>query len=121
MAGSSYVVTGKVRHSHIQQLKDIGASVEVHFDGSHSLAVKPAHFEVNLTLRDRLSLEHLDSSVAQLFGLYTQEVNLTNRVKYEVANFDEDLIDRSKKSYEIRAALDALNNGGIPGMISSIF
>lgn len=119
MAGSSFKVTSKVRYQHIQALRDAGASVEVHFDASHSVAVKPPHFEVGVTIA-RLDLKNVDSSLAQMFGFFTQEVNLTNRVKYEVANYDEDLIDRADKSYQIRAELDALNNGNIGNFVQNV-
>ncbi|NMO23618.1 hypothetical protein HPC49_53990 [Pyxidicoccus fallax] len=120
MAGSSFKVMSKVRYKHILELRQAGAAVEVHFDGSHSLATKPAHFELNITIRDRMSLVNLDSAITQMFGFFTQEVNLTNRVKYEVALFDEDLIDRSTRSYEIRAAIDTLNDGGVADFIANV-
>ena len=119
MAGSSFKVTSKVRYQHIKALRDAGADVEVHFDGSHSTAVKPPHFEVGIIIA-RERLEHVDSGIAQMFGFFTREVNLTNRVKYEVANYDEDLIDRSNDGYAIRADLDTLANGGVGNFIQNV-
>ncbi|MCP3141238.1 hypothetical protein [Pyxidicoccus xibeiensis] len=124
MAGSSFAVQSKVRYAHIQALKALGAaaiSVEVHFDGSHSLALKPAHFEVGITVHDRKALANLDSAITQMFGFFTQDVNLTNRVKYEVANYDEDLIERSNKSYQIHAALTTLATGVAAQFIDSVY
>lgn len=119
MAGSSFKVTSKVRLRHIQALRAAGADVEVHFDGSHLAAVKPPHFEVGVIIA-REKLEDVDSGIAQMFGFFTREVNLTNRVKYEVANYDEDLIDRSNHSYAIRADLDTLANGGVGNFIQNV-
>ncbi|MFP2932788.1 hypothetical protein ACLESO_48120 [Pyxidicoccus sp. 3LG] len=123
MAGSSYTVRSKVRHAHIEALKRLGAaaiSVEVHFDGSHMLAMKPAHFEVGITVHDRLALANLDSAITQMFGFFTGDVNLTNRVKYEVADFDDDLIERSNKRYEIHQALATLATGAAAEFIANV-
>jgi hypothetical protein len=47
-------------------------------------------------------------------------VNLTNRVKYEVPDYDEDLIDRSDKSYQIRAELHTLAGGGTGNFVQNV-
>lgn len=121
MAGSSYTVTSKVRYQHITTMRNAGLSVEVHFDASHPAAVKPPHFELNITVHDRMALATLDYDLVRMFAFFTREVNLANRIKYEVANYDEDLIDRADKSYQIRAELAKLDNGGAAGFVDTVF
>jgi hypothetical protein len=124
MAGSSVIIQEKVSRSDIDAIRSVSGKVNVNFDATHPTHVKKPHFDigvfVNHDVLKTLGKNHSTTFNKFRFGIQEVQNQIPNQIKYEVGNFDRDMIPTGKQQ-SIEHAIDEANAGRNGGFINNIF
>ena len=123
MARSSVIIHEKVSKADILAIREV-ARVDVNFDATHRTSEKKPHFDIGVFIEQN-KLKYLGEQHQATFNKFrfgTQEVynQIPNQIKYEVSEFNQDMIPANKKP-TIDHAINEANVGRKGGFIQDIF
>ncbi|WP_437722815.1 hypothetical protein [Sorangium sp. So ce861] len=106
--------------SDVEALLDAGIIINLAFDASHSKQVKTVHLELLIDASSeaiqRLRSRHNETYI-KLKGALMQGAGT---YKLECHSFDQDIVDSSPKSYEIRQNRAIVRHGDVGTIIQDI-
>ncbi len=104
----------------IDALLTVGAHLALAFDASHPHAVKSVHLELGMQISATQIVDLQSRFHATYMKLKGGLMHGEGTYKLEAHHFEQDIVDASTKSYEIKQNRAIVKHGGMGGMVADI-